>query len=198
MFFRKEAARIMAPFKKASDPIGDVTFLRRKGTRRIKISVEPFKGVRVSVPYRSSLRAAEAFLNEKRAWIQKQIAWVKQIEQEHTARLSTVAPLDRKAAAVALKDRTSELAARFNFSYRRVSVRAQRTRWGSCSRDNNINLNIQLMRLPDDLRDYVILHELTHTKVKNHSREFWGMLDQFVPGAKAFDRRLRSYHTWLL
>jgi predicted metal-dependent hydrolase len=175
-----------------------VTFLRRKGTRRIKISVEPFKGVRVSVPYRVSLRVAEAFLNEKQEWIQKQIAWVKQIEQEHAERISTAVPLDRKAAAVALKSRVAELAERFNFIYSRVSVRAQRTRWGSCSRANNINLNIQLMRLPDDLRDYVIMHELTHTKVKNHSREFWGMLDQAVTGAKAFDRRLRSYHTWLL
>ncbi len=176
----------------------DVTFVRRRQARRIKISVATFQGVRISVPYGVAWREAEAFLDQKRAWIVKQITWVKQLEEEHARQISAAVPLDREAASRRLKERVAELARHFGFSVQAVSVRAPRTRWGSCSQRNNISLNIQLMRLPDDLRDYVILHELVHTRIKNHSKVFWELLDQTAPGAKALDRRLRQYHTWLL
>jgi predicted metal-dependent hydrolase len=72
-------------------------------------------------------------------------------------------------------------------------VRSQKTRWGSCSFNNNISLNVKLTRLPQELIDYVILHELAHTRIKNHGREFWKMLDGLIGDAKKLDRRLREY-----
>ncbi len=84
------------------------------------------------------------------------------------------------------------------FSFRRIAVRNQKTRWGSCSTLNNINVNINRIKLPDHLRDYVILHELVHTIHKNHSKAFWNKLDEVVGGkAKELRREMRQFGTYL-
>lgn len=89
-----------------------------------------------------------------------------------------------------LPERVKELAARFGFSYKRVTIKNLRSRWGSCSAANNINLNLHLMRLPDEIIDYVILHELTHTRIKSHSPLFWQELERILPEARVLRRRL--------
>jgi len=99
----------------------------------------------------------------------------------------------RKEAKDYLPRRVEELAEKYNFSFNRVTVQNSKTRWGSCSLDNNINLSLHLMRLPDYLIDYVILHELVHTKIKNHSREFWQLLDIVSGNAKKLDREVKEY-----
>ena len=77
----------------------------------------------------------------------------------------------------------------------KVKINNAKTRWGSCSIENNITLSLQLMRLPDYLIDYVILHELAHTKVKNHSIHFWDFLDSITDSkAKNLDKELKSFY----
>lgn len=95
-----------------------------------------------------------------------------------------------------LPGRVRELAARHGFLYRRLFIKNLRSRWGSCSAANNINLALQLMRLPDELVDYLILHELVHTKVKNHGPGFWKLLDEVSGDAKGLDRKLRKERLW--
>ena len=85
------------------------------------------------------------------------------------------------------------LADKFSFQYNKLSLKNIKSRWGSCSRKNNINLSIHLMRLPDHLIDYVILHELIHTVHHNHSAGFWNLLDDASGGAKRLDKELRKY-----
>jgi predicted metal-dependent hydrolase len=93
-----------------------------------------------------------------------------------------------------LVDRTKELASNWDLSFSRLTVRDNKTRWGSCSRKNNINLNIHLMRLPNHLSDYVILHELSHTIHKHHQKEFWTFLNTLTQGkAKMLDKELNNY-----
>jgi hypothetical protein len=93
-----------------------------------------------------------------------------------------------------LPQRIKELASAHGFSYNRVTVRNNKTRWGSCSRDNNISLHIQLMRLPQHLTDYIILHELVHTVQKNHGKQFWLLLDRITGGnAKKLDKEMNDY-----
>jgi hypothetical protein len=72
-------------------------------------------------------------------------------------------------------------------------VKNQKTRWGSCSEKNNINLNANLVLLPDELIDYAILHELVHTRVKKHSKRFWDELDKLVGNAKKLDQKLKKH-----
>jgi predicted metal-dependent hydrolase len=93
-----------------------------------------------------------------------------------------------------LPKRTLELANQHKLEVTDIRVRNNKTRWGSCSGKNSINLNIHLMRLPDPLIDYVILHELAHTKVKSHGIPFWQFLETLLPGAKRLDKKLNEYH----
>ncbi len=99
----------------------------------------------------------------------------------------------RKEAKNYLPLRVKELAEKYKFKYKNVAIKNAKTRWGSCSFINNINLSIHLMRLPDHLIDYVILHELVHTKIKNHSRDFWQLLDIVSGNAKKLDREVKEY-----
>lgn len=93
-----------------------------------------------------------------------------------------------------LPQRIKELASAHGFSFSRVTVRNNKTRWGSCSRDNNISLHIQLMRLPRHLKDYIILHELVHTVHKNHGKQYWQLLDKVTGGnAKKLDKAMNHY-----
>ena len=98
----------------------------------------------------------------------------------------------RKEAKDYLPLRVKKLAAKHKFEYKNVAIKNAKTRWGSCSFDNNINLSLHLMRLPNYLIDYVILHELVHTKIKNHSRDFWQLLDIVSGNAKKLDREVKD------
>lgn len=83
----------------------------------------------------------------------------------------------------------------FKLNYNRVSIKNQKTRWGSCSSQNNLNFNLNLMKLPEHLRDYVILHELAHTIEKNHQESFWKLLDSFTDKkAKKLDKELNQFN----
>lgn len=100
----------------------------------------------------------------------------------------------RKEAKNYLPQRTLELATQFNFKVNRVFIKNAKTRWGSCSNKNNINLNLNLLRLPQSLIDYVILHELSHTVHHNHSKNFWDLLNKVTLNqAKILDQELKNY-----
>lgn len=101
----------------------------------------------------------------------------------------------RKEAKIYLPERTQHLAAKFGFNYSGVRVKDLKSRWGSCSGVNNINLNIHLMRLPEDLSDYVILHELVHTVHKNHGNNFWKDLERVSGNAKGLAKEMKKYRT---
>lgn len=105
----------------------------------------------------------------------------------------------RLEAVKYLPDMVKSLARQHQFAYKTLTFRNNKTRWGSCSRDNRINLNIHLMRLPNYLCAYVILHELCHTVHKHHQRAFWQLLDRVTGGrAKVLDKELNAYspETW--
>jgi predicted metal-dependent hydrolase len=98
-----------------------------------------------------------------------------------------------------LPQRLNELAGKHNFVYKGVTVRNNKCRWGSCSSKNNISLNIQMMKLPDELIDYILLHELVHTEVKNHGPGFWDKLDQVTNNrAKELAKEVNKYSTYIL
>ena len=91
-----------------------------------------------------------------------------------------------------LPDRVPLLASRFGFTFNRVFIKNLKSRWGSCSLRNNINLNLQLMRFDEGVIDYIILHELLHTRIKNHSREFWLALEKIYPRFRDARQVLKS------
>ena len=175
------------------DGVGSILFVRSRRAKRVVICIRLSKGVRVAVPARVSFEKALEFVNSKKTWIQKHLASIAQIENQRQPVSSTV--IDKIDAKERLTSRLRYLAGKHRFSFNKVSIRNQRTRWGSCSHKKNISLNIKLVLLPDELVDYVILHELVHTNVHDHSKRFWSELDKHVGYGKsrAMASRVRKY-----
>ena len=170
---------------------------RSRRAKRLSVSIRPFKGVRVAVPFGVSFETAQSFAQSKAGWIEKHLGKMERLEQQ-AQRMANSGPIDQPAARKALIDRLNLLAQQYGFSYNRVFIRNQKTRWGSCSAKNNINLNINLVRLPPELIDYTIVHELVHTRIKNHSRRFWDQMDALLGDAKKIDKKLGAHAVLLI
>lgn len=176
--------------------VGDILLERSHRAKYLNLSVKPYKGARIAVPVSITFESAAAFAQSKAGWIKERLESMAQMEQQATV-LRKFVPFDPKTARKQLIDRLLVLAMRHGFQYRRVFIRNQKTRWGSCSHQNNINLNINLVLLPSDLSDYIILHELVHTRVKNHSPAFWQELAKYIENPKDLDRKLDRYRALL-
>jgi len=107
----------------------------------------------------------------------------------------TLIDVMRWEAKIYLPKRLKELADKHGFKFQDVSIKNAKTRWGSCSSANNINLNLHLMRVPEHLIDYVLLHELAHTVEKNHGKKFWSLLEHCYPNARKADKEMNNYRT---
>ncbi len=175
------------------DGLGPVLFERSKRAKRVSISIKPFKGIRVAVPYGLSFKKAAEFVHFKAHWIKIHLETMQQYERQGYFDSTPADGIDRVEAKTLLTMRLKQLARNNGFSYNRVFIRNQKTRWGSCSSINNISLNMKLVKLPDELIDYVILHELVHTRRKDHSKAFWVEMDKLVGNGKKMASRLKSY-----
>jgi len=173
--------------------VGSVLFERSKRAKHVNISVKPSRGVRVAVPYRVSFNKAEEFVRSKIDWIKMQLEKMKQYEREYNFTSGVNDNIDKTRAKSKLTGRLKYLAGKHGYTYNRVFIRNQRTRWGSCSHKNNISLNMKLVLLTEELMDYVILHELVHTHRKDHSKDFWTEIDKLVGDGKKISSRLRKY-----
>ncbi len=142
------------------------------------------------MPRCGNLRQAKEFLLSKTSWIQKHL---RKIDQYADLREIGDLNIDLEKARAYLFNRLNYFAEKYNFSYSRAVFRRQKTRWGSCSSKNNINLNIKIAALPEQLQNYVLLHELVHTKHKNHGRQFWAELDKLVGDARQLRKEIRKY-----
>ena len=161
-----------------SDPLlGGIVFRKRKGIRRISIRVHPVRGISVSVPYLVPYAAAMTFFRLKRDWV------IRTVESQRT-RYADVPRADavqieqmRRQAKAELPGRLEELAECYGFVYNKVTIKHNSTNWGSCSTKGNINLNLNIVRLPSVLRDYVLLHELCHLRHHDHGQAFHLLLE---------------------
>lgn len=99
----------------------------------------------------------------------------------------------RVLAKEVLPPRLAELASQYGFTYNQVRIKHNSSNWGSCSSLGNINLNLNLMRVPEDLRDFVMLHELCHLKYLNHGADFHALLESVCPDHRAKQRALKEY-----
>jgi predicted metal-dependent hydrolase len=114
------------------------------------------------------------------------------VDVQSAAKKASIRAL-RQQAHHFLPKRLKDIALSEGYKYRDVSIKQMKGRWGSCNQDKSIVLNIFLMELPIELIDYVILHELAHTRALNHSQTFWQELETHVPNARDLRRKLRKY-----
>jgi hypothetical protein len=180
------------------DGIGLIRLKRSRRARNMNLTVKPFSGVGVTIPRGVSLKQVEQFVVSKTDWIAKHLAEARQLEKRRLHADSVIEETDAGEARKFLVQKLKTLAEQHRFKVGKVSVRKQKTRWGSCSVNNNISLNINLIHLPQQLATYVILHELLHTRIKNHGRQFWRELDELVGDARSLRSQLNEYSYLLL
>lgn len=173
--------------------------VRHPRARRYVVRVGPDGTVRVTIPRWGSKRAAHEFARQQQAWIDRQLRRVE--EQRSRPRPPEAAPeIEREIRARAKRElpaRLLELAHEHGLTVSRVSVRNQRSRWGSCSPNGHICLNWRLAQMPDSVRDYVMIHELMHLQRLDHSSKFWKLVARACPGFQAARQWLRAHQDLL-
>lgn len=174
------------------DEFGTIKVTRVKG-HYIRLKVGPDGKVSATLPYYSTLIMLKSFIDKNRKSLRKSIEKLPEFHKYTDEQIKQI----RKKAKEYLPKRIEFLAKQHGFSYGKLSFRNQKTRWGSCSGTDNISLNITLVTMPPELIDYVILHELTHTIEKNHSKAFWSKLEQVCPDCKKLRKKLHSYTPYL-
>lgn len=143
----------------------------------MSIRVHPVKGVSVIMPVIVPYAVAEAFYNARRQWVIETVA--KQKERYRDVPKASAEQIEamRRQAKAELPGRLAELAARYAFLYNKVTIKHNATNWGSCSAKGNINLNLNIVRLPRPLQDYILLHELCHLRHHDHGQGFHLLLE---------------------
>lgn len=175
------------------DGVGPVLFEKSRRARRISLTVRASRGIRVAVPWRVSFQEARSVALARLGWIRRTVALVERARNRCREAVLAAEHLDRRSARAYLFGRLDTLALEHGYRPGRLSVRCQGTVWGSASRSGRIQLNALLAVLPPDLADYVILHELVHTRVRGHGPTFWAELKSCMPDARRRQSRLREY-----
>lgn len=170
----------------------EVVHSRRK---TMALQVKADGRVVARVPMRMGEAKVKAFVEQHRAWVEKKLAETagRAAELKTADRLSEtdIRELAEKARAD-LPARAARLAPQVGVTYGRVTIRLQKTRWGSCSSKGNLNFNCLLMLAPEQVRDYVVAHELCHRKEMNHSPRFWAEVGRVLPDYQASKKWLKD------
>lgn len=152
----------------------------RSSRKTLSLEITPGGKVLVRCPRRMPQREIARFLEEKRPWLERHLEALSRRPQLPVLTPAELRSLAEQAARV-LPERTAHFAQILNVTYGRITIRSQRTRWGSCSAAGNLNYNCLLILTPPEVQDYVVVHELCHRKELNHSARFWALVESVLP-----------------
>ena len=169
----------------------------RSNRKTVAIQVNKDLSVTVRAPRRATQKDIERILKEKESWINKHIEKMKEKKAQYDAlevKRLTNAEIQELAdkALLIIPERVKYFAKLIGVDYGRITIRNQRTRWGSCSSKGNLNFNCLLMLTPPDVLDYVVVNELCHRKEMNHSKAFWNEVEKVLPNYKELVRWLKE------
>ena len=169
----------------------------RSARKSLGLEVRDANTVLARIPTRVSDRELKAFVENHRSWILEKTAVMAEREEN---RKSTPAPLpellsktDWMKIQLKIGKRVRHYCETMGVTVGYVTVKSQKTRWGSCSAKGNVNFNYQLAFLPDELLDYVVIHELAHRRHMDHSMAFWAEVEKYCPDYRERRERLKEY-----
>ncbi|PIT92793.1 MAG: metal-dependent hydrolase [Candidatus Harrisonbacteria bacterium CG10_big_fil_rev_8_21_14_0_10_42_17] len=166
--------------------------------RRLRLAVHRDGSVHFTAPVGMSFFVVERFVHSKRRWLFRKIAFFKTIDTKLVRVFSKKDYLSYKDQALQLiQGRVQHFNSFYDFSFNAISIKNQKTRWGSCSRKGNLNFNYKLLFLPKVQRDYIVVHELCHLKEMNHSMKFWRLVQKTIPNYLNIKKRITKIRVML-
>lgn len=147
----------------------------------------------VTSPSGTNLSAIEKFITDKKQWIWDKIQFFKNTNGKFARPFSRKDYLENKEKALALvKERAEFYKKAYGFSFNKIFIKNQKTRWGSCSRERNLNFNYKILFLSAKFQDYIIVHEMCHLREFNHSKKFWALVEKVSPNYSEIRKELRE------
>lgn len=151
-------------------------------TKRITLKIKSDGIIVVTKPKRVSVKQVEDFIFKKNEWIKKHLEEIKSRPKIVREKISKEDYDKYRIQTLKIvNEKIEKYNKHYNFSYKTITIRDQKTRWGSCSRKGNLNFNYKLALISDHLVDYVVVHELCHLGEFNHSLKFWNLVEQTIP-----------------
>lgn len=178
---------------------GQIIYLQviRSNRKSIGLEIRSESDIRVRIPIRLSDRELKRFVGEHKDWIFEKVNLT---EEWKNRRIDTGAPEWKSLSKKELQEIKEKFISRVAYfseimkvSVGRITIRNQKTRWGSCSTKGNLNFNYQLYYLPDELLDYVVVHELSHRRHMDHSSAFWAEVGTYCPDYRTLRKNLKQY-----
>lgn len=163
-------------------------------SRSLRIAVDYNGQVKVTAPRFFPKYKINDFVSKKEDWIIEKINFFSKFEKLNLPEINKANYKDyKKQAEVLVKEKINYFNKIYNFSYNHISIKKQKTRWGSCSKKKNLNFNYKIIFLPKNVADYLVVHEMCHLKELNHSKNFWALVKFAIPDYKLLNKSLKKY-----
>lgn len=167
---------------------------RSKRAKRMRLAVYCDGSVVVTSPFGIGQSIIEKFISDKKQWIWDKIRFFKSVDSKAIRVFSRKDYLGNKDKAFALvNERVGFYNEIYGYSYNKIFIKNQKTRWGSCSRRQNLSFNYKIVFLPQKHMNYIIVHELCHLKEFNHSKKFWALVEKAIPDYLDIKKELRNH-----
>jgi hypothetical protein len=166
------------------------TIKRRSRQKHVRFITHHDGSLVVSVPRACTTVMAKDLIARNVQWIRKNIT----TKHKNVTVDPCVVKHMKKVLRPIIEERLGYFNTHYKYVYTKIHIRHQKTRWGSCSSDGTLSFNCKLMCLSDDLRDYVIVHEMCHLWEMNHSKQFWILVAQTIPQYKELRKELKKMH----
>jgi predicted metal-dependent hydrolase len=164
-------------------------------SRHLRLAVYPDGRVIVTAPKFAPTMLIERFVQQKSVWITGMLdTFAKRPISPHKIKSSRADYKKYKDTALKIAtEKVEKFNAHYKFKVNNITIKNQKTRWGSCSSKGNINLNYKIALIPEELVDYIVVHELCHLGQFNHSKKFWDLVGEMMPEYVLRRRELRGY-----
>lgn len=195
--WKKDMKRMVGKKQEENGSVPPGIRIIRSRRKTISIQIDENLDITVRAPVRMSDTAIRNFIEERSAWIEKHMQKMRdrqkelQVEPEELLTVEEIRALAKEAADY-IPGRAAFYAEMIGVNYGRITIRNQKSRWGSCSSAGNLNFNCLLMLTPSEIIDYVVVHELCHRLEMNHSRYFWAEVERVLPDYKRCEKWLKT------
>jgi|WetSurMetagenome_2_1015567.scaffolds.fasta_scaffold119937_3 predicted metal-dependent hydrolase len=162
--------------------------------RRMRVSIYCDGTCLVTVPHRISFERAKEFIFENANWILSKLEIMKKISDDPLFLKSSREEYlkYRKDALNLAQEKVDHFNRIYDFRYNKISIKRQKTRWGSCSKKGNLNFNYKILLIPEKFSNYIIVHEICHLKEFNHSEKFWKLVEKSIPDYRKIVREMKK------